>query len=246
MADIEQMFYRFLVTKDHRDFLRFFWYRNSDPNEELIEYRMKVHVFGNTPSPAVAMKLRRPSSQQIMADLPADRVVPSPPFTIVGVDVFGPWNIVARRTRGGLAHSKRWAILFSCLTSRAIHIAVIEELSSSAFINALPRFISIRGAVKDFRSDRGTNFAGALDHINVDAIYVESGPVKKFLSTNGAKWTFNPPHASHMAGSWERMIGIARKILDALLLNTKTKELTHEVLCTFMCEVTAIMNSIIQ
>lgn len=57
------------------------------------------------------------------------------------------------------------------------------------------------------------------------------------------KWTFNPPHASHMAGSWERMIGIARKILEALLLNTKTKELTHEVSCTFMCEVTAIMNS---
>nr|XP_034330589.1 uncharacterized protein LOC117680486 [Crassostrea gigas] len=190
----------------------------------------------------ICRKLRRPFSQQIMADLPADRVVPSPPFTIVGVDVFGPWNIVARRTRGGLAHSKRWAVLFSCLTSRAIHIEVIEELSSSAFINALARFISIRGAVKEFRSDRGTNFVGALDHINVDVIYVESGPVKKFLSTNGAKWTFNPPQTSHMAGSWERMIGIARKILDALLLNTKAKELTHEVLCTFMCEVTAIMN----
>ncbi|XP_065926153.1 uncharacterized protein [Magallana gigas] len=148
----------------------------------------------------ICRKLRRPPSQQIMADLPADRVVPSPPFTIVGVDVFGPWNIVARTTRGGLAHSKRWAVLFSCLTSRAIHIEVIEELSKSR-------------------------------------------PVKKCMSTNGAKWTFNPPHASHMAGSWERMIGIARKILDALLLNTKTKELTHEVLCTFMCEVTAIMNS---
>lgn len=55
MADIEQMFYRFLVIEDHRDFLRFFWYHNSDPNEELIEYCMKVHLFGNTPSPAVAM-----------------------------------------------------------------------------------------------------------------------------------------------------------------------------------------------
>lgn len=53
--DIEQMFYPFLVTKEHRDFLRFFWYRNSDPSDELIEYRMRVHVFGNTPLPAVAM-----------------------------------------------------------------------------------------------------------------------------------------------------------------------------------------------
>lgn len=116
-------------------------------------------------------------------------------------------------------------------------------MSSSSFTNALARFVSIRGPVKEFRSDRGTNFIGALESINVDAVFVESGPVKKFLSANRAKWTFNPPHASHMAGSWERMIGIARKILDVILLNTKTKELTHEVLCTFMCEITAIMNS---
>lgn len=68
----------------------------------------------------ICRKIRRPSAQQIIADLPADRVVPSPPFTIVGVDVFGPWNIVARRTRGGLEHSKRWAVLFSCITGQSI------------------------------------------------------------------------------------------------------------------------------
>lgn len=46
-----------------------------------------------------------------------------------------------------------------------------------------------------------------------------------------------------MAGSWKKMIGIAMKILDAQILNSKTNEITHELLCTFMCEVTAIMNS---
>lgn len=116
-------------------------------------------------------------------------------------------------------------------------------MSSSTFTNALAKCVSIRGPVREFRSDRGTNFIGALDSINVDAVFVESGPVKKFLSAYRAKWTFNPSHASHMAGSWERMIGITRTILDVILLNTKTKELAHEVLCTFMCEITAIMNS---
>lgn len=98
-----------------------------------------------------------------MADLPADRVTPSPPFSAVGVDTFGPWPVVARKTRGGLAESKRWAILFTCLASRAIHIEVVEEMRSSAFINALRRFVAIRGPVREFRSDRGTNFIGALD-----------------------------------------------------------------------------------
>lgn len=52
VADNEQMFHFFLVQGQHRDLLRFFWY--SDPNGELTEYRMKVHVFGNTSSPAIA------------------------------------------------------------------------------------------------------------------------------------------------------------------------------------------------
>nr|XP_022331795.1 uncharacterized protein LOC111129629 [Crassostrea virginica] len=70
-------------------------------------------------------KMRRKPEHQIMADLPIDRVSPDPPFTSVGVDTFGPWEIAARRTRGGIAHAKRWAIMFSCLTSRAVHIEVI-------------------------------------------------------------------------------------------------------------------------
>jgi hypothetical protein len=48
-------------------------------------------------------KLRGKPELQIMADLPTDRVEPSPPFTNVVVDAFGPWTIVSRRTRGGYA-----------------------------------------------------------------------------------------------------------------------------------------------
>ncbi|XP_060603719.1 uncharacterized protein LOC132756616 [Ruditapes philippinarum] len=54
IADIEQMFYSFHVKLDHRDYLRFFWYRDNDTSKDLIEYRMCAHVFGNSPSPAVA------------------------------------------------------------------------------------------------------------------------------------------------------------------------------------------------
>lgn len=77
------------------------------------------------------------------------------------------------------ANSKRWAILFTCLTTRAVHIEVIEELSSSAFINALRRFVSIRGPVKEYRSDRGTNFVGATQDLKVDVINVEDPALKK-------------------------------------------------------------------
>jgi hypothetical protein len=53
-GDIEQMFYNFSVREDHRNFLRFIWYEDNDPNKRLMEYRMCKHVFGNSPSPAIA------------------------------------------------------------------------------------------------------------------------------------------------------------------------------------------------
>lgn len=114
-----------------------------------------------------------------MADLPSDRITPGPPFTTGGVDTFGPWTVLARKTRGGVINNKRWAIMFSCLTTRAIHIEVIEEMSSSSFINALRRFEAIRGPVKVFRSDKGTNFVGAADELGIQTLNVEDGPIKK-------------------------------------------------------------------
>ncbi|KAL4224489.1 hypothetical protein ACF0H5_015190 [Mactra antiquata] len=188
-------------------------------------------------------RLRGKFQTQYMANLPADRVTPCAPFTFVGVDTFGPWNVVARKTRGGHSESKRWALLFTCLSTRAAHIEVIQEMTSSSFINALRRFVAIRGPVKEFRSDQGTNFVGAIDSIGAQSIFVEHGPVNNYLLESKIVWKFNPPHASHFGGAWERLIGLARRILDAMLLNSHGQKLTHEVLCTFMCEVSAIMNS---
>ncbi|XP_056002772.1 uncharacterized protein LOC125674273 [Ostrea edulis] len=54
MADKQKMFYSFTVREDHRSYLRFLWYKDKDFNKDIIEYRMRVHVFGNKPSPAIA------------------------------------------------------------------------------------------------------------------------------------------------------------------------------------------------
>ncbi|XP_053375012.1 uncharacterized protein LOC128547190 [Mercenaria mercenaria] len=187
-------------------------------------------------------KLRGKAGFQFMSDLPKDRLTPDAPFSSVGVDVFGPWNVTARRTRGGLSHSKRWAVLYTCLTTRAVHIELIEELSSSSFINATRRFIAIRGPVRVFRSDRGTNFVGATDCMKIDAINVEDETTKKFFDSQRTVWLFNSPHSSHMGGVWERLISIVRRILDSMLVDLRG-DLTHEVLATFMAEVCSIINS---
>lgn len=54
-ADSQQMFHCFVVQEDHRDVLCFLWYRNNDLSGDVVDYHMRMHVFGNSPSPAVAI-----------------------------------------------------------------------------------------------------------------------------------------------------------------------------------------------
>ena len=169
-------------------------------------------------------RLRGKEQCQIMGVLPEDRLTVQPPFSNIGVDVFGPWEVITRKTRGGAANSKRWAALFTCLSTRAVHIEVLESMSTSSFINAYRRLVALRGKVSIIRSDQGTNFVGA----------------EKLIKD--VKWIFNPPHASHMGGVWERMIGVSRRILDAMF-QENAKNITHEVLVTLMAEVSAVINS---
>lgn len=87
-------------------------------------------------------KVRGPTEEQRMADLPFDRVNPSPPFTYTGLDIFGPCY-----TKQGRRECKRYGILFTCLSSRAVIIEILEDLSTDTFINALRCFIAIFGTM---------------------------------------------------------------------------------------------------
>ena len=91
---------------------------------------------------------------QFMAPLPVDRLTPDkPPFTYVGVDFFGNFNV-----KQGRSVVVRYGCLFTCLTTRAVHLEVAHSLDTDSFLNAVIRFISRRGKPELIRSDNGTNF----------------------------------------------------------------------------------------
>ena len=188
-------------------------------------------------------KLRGPPLEQRMADLPADRIEVTPPFTNVGFDVFGPWSIQTRKTRGGASSSKRWGLVFTCLSSRAVHIETLESMDTSSFICALRRFFAFRGPALLLRCDRGTNFVGGKSELDDAMREMDQHRVAKYVKGQGCEWLFNPPHASHFGGVWERQIGTIRRVLDAMFLELGGSQLTHELLVTLMAEVTAIVNA---
>lgn len=101
----------------------------------------------------------------------------------------------------------------------------------------LHHFFAIRGPAKQLRSDCGTNF-GACKELGFTTDHV----IQKYLNDHGCLWQFIFPHASYMGGAQERTIGITCKFLDIMLLQNKSIQLTHKVLCTLMAEVSAIIN----
>ena len=89
---------------------------------------------------------------QKMADYPTDRVTSGEPaFHRCGVDFMGPIEVKVKRSK-----VKRWVMLFTCLSSRAVHLEICTSLETDSCINAIRRFLCRRGQVKSIISDNGS------------------------------------------------------------------------------------------
>ncbi|XP_060555752.1 uncharacterized protein LOC132716484 [Ruditapes philippinarum] len=134
---------------------------------------------------------------------------------------------------------KRYGCIFSCLTSRAVHLEVTHSLSTDSFIAALQRFISRRGLPEKVYSDNGTNLVSGDCELRKSLREWNQSEIGQFMLQREIEWNFNPPSASHMGGIWERMIRSTRAILRSLV---KEQLLTDEQLLTVVTEVEKILN----
>lgn len=108
----------------------------------------------------ICFRLRMQTSEQLMATLPKIRTIPRRVFDRVGVDYAGP--VLLRAALGRSAKlTKAWIAVFVCLVTRAIHLELVSDSTTQAFVAALKRMIARRGMVSEIISDNGTNFVGA-------------------------------------------------------------------------------------
>lgn len=181
-------------------------------------------------------KRKAPLCTQFMGELLKERLTPDkPPFSYVGTDFFGPFFV-----KRGRSVEKRYGCIFTCLTSRAVHIEVTHSLEADSFLNALMRFVNRRGKPIEIRSNNGTNFKGGERELRESISEWNQQKIESFLKQRQIIWKFNPPAASNMGGVWEHVIRYVQSILSAML---KEQTTTDEALLPFFSQVEAILNS---
>ncbi|XP_062715690.1 uncharacterized protein LOC134291669 [Aedes albopictus] len=171
-----------------------------------------------------------------MSALPSSRVKAfCRPFSYIGIDYFGPMNVVV-----GRRNEKRWGVLITCLTVRAIHIEIAHSLTTDSCILAIRNFVARRGAPLEIVSDRGTNFIGASRELKEALQQINQDKLMEHFVTSDTKWSFNPPASPHFGGAWERLVQSVKKALKHTQL---TRTPTDELLRNMLTEIELIVNS---
>ena len=180
---------------------------------------------------------------QLLGQLPTDRITPGMVFERVGVDYAGPILIKYGHTRKPVI-VKAYVCVFVALSVKAVHLEVVSDLSTNAFLAALRRFVARRGKPTDIWSDHGSNFIGADRELREMYQFMNqkltNSVVSDFCSTQGITWHFTPERAPHFGGLWEAAVKSMKRHLRRVV---STVKLTFEEMSTILTQIEACMNS---
>ena len=170
-----------------------------------------------------------------MAALPPQRLQSHlPPFTHVGIDYFGPYEVVMFRRK-----VKRWITLFTCLITRAIHLEIAHSLDTDSFLMAFWRFADRRAFPTEVFSDNGTNLKAGEKEILALIRELNQHKIGASLASRNIAWHFSPPSAPHFGGVWERLVQSAKTALNSILNN---RSISDEVLSSAIVGVESLLN----
>ena len=166
--------------------------------------------------------------------LPAIRLSEMPPFTNTGVDFAGPLFIQERGSK--LAH-KSYIALYTCASSRAVHLELVPSMSSSSFKNSLVRFVSARGVPSCMVSDNAKSFKKTAEDLNC---LITRSPTKEYIDDNNITWLFYLEKSPWWGGFIERMVGSVKSVLRKILYRSF---LSYDEMSTLLKEVESVVNS---
>ncbi|XP_062541004.1 uncharacterized protein LOC134209035 [Armigeres subalbatus] len=180
--------------------------------------------------------------EQLMGDLPLERVSPAPAFQRVGIDYCGPFELQPATRKG--APVKCYLCLFVCLACKAVHIEVVMDLTSDAFIAALRRFTARRGRPVLILCDNATNFVGARRQLYEIHNIFRQDQFQDRVSTEAAQdsieFKFIPARSPNFGGLWEAAVKSVKGHMRRVIGNRMLK---CDEMQTVVAQIEACLNS---
>ena len=168
-----------------------------------------------------ARRLRGPEPP----DLPRHRLSNDYGFSNNGIDFADPLYVKQIYGDSDLLF-KCYICLFTCATTRNIHLELAPSMSAQHLISCLRRFATRRGNINLFISD---NFQAFV-----------SDKLNNFLSCNDINWKYILPLSPWWGEFYERLICIVKSTLRKVLGKSR---LNYEELSTIMTEVEGVINT---
>lgn len=152
--------------------------------------------------------------------------------------------LLKSHNRRGNTTIKAYIALFVCFATKAVHLEIVSDLTTSAFFAAFRRFTARRGKCSDIFSDCGSNFVGAKREINEIKELLRSKEhldiVCRVLADDGTTWHLIPPGSPHFGGLWEAGVKSVKHHLRRIV---GIQRLTFEEMATTLAEIEACLNS---
>ena len=162
-----------------------------------------------------------------------------------GTDFAGPITLKKGHTRKPV-YVKGYICLFVWFSTRAVHLELVADLSTDAFLAAFRRFVARRGCPCELFSDNGSNYVGANhESTRLYEMLSEESNHKLlchfFFFTNcKIRWSFMPGKAPHFGGLWEAAVKAAKATLRKVIGNYP---LSVEECATVLTDAEATLNS---
>ena len=157
-----------------------------------------------------------------MNPLPDLRVAQSFPFGVTGLDHAGPLYCC------DIPRKKFCVLLFTCGVIRAVHLELVESLSTEQALLALRRLAARRGLPRVIFSDNAKGFVASPQQL------------QKQFGHVAPDWSFTAQRSPWWGGWWERLI---RSIKSSLKKTFGRHSLTRTELETTLHEVESCVNS---
>lgn len=191
----------------------------------------------------ICWKLKKHVSEQLMGNIPKDRVNICRPFQKIGIDFAGPISVKMSSLRKSVVGSGYICVIV-CFVTKAVHLELCSDLKTSTFLACLKRFISRRGLPSDIYCDNASTFKCADTELQklykLHSSKEHQSLVQSFSAEKGINFHFIPCYSPIVGGLWESNVKVTKYHLKRTVQRSL---LTYEQLNTVLCEIEAILNS---